>query len=285
MFEHQADRRTVAIGSAIVVLGVLPYLLRPATAWAIGWVPIAAVLSLSAWSIVHNQIHHRIFRRELDALNTAWSAWIALATGHPPTSLVETHCYNHHLHVGGPGDWSRPQNSGMGWGVVRCLRYAVLTAVRMGRGRRTPEARRLSRRLRLRLRIEQAFLYTTAVVVCALDPRIFLSFTLPTWIGGTVLFMGVNLLQHDGCEPTSEIDHSRDFMSPVLNWFFFAGGYHTAHHLRPGVHWSELAALHERVVAPHKRADLSEYSMVGFFARNYVGSYLGERAHHEPAES
>ncbi|HEY5928533.1 MAG TPA: fatty acid desaturase, partial [Kofleriaceae bacterium] len=116
-------------------------------------------------------------------------------------------------------------------------------------------------------------------------PGVFLGFTLPTWIGGTVLFMGVNLLQHDECDPTSEIDHSRDFMSPVLNWFFFGGGYHTAHHLRPGAHWSELPALHARVVAPHKRAELTEYSMVGFLARHYLASHFVQGARHEPAES
>ncbi|HEY5924057.1 MAG TPA: fatty acid desaturase, partial [Kofleriaceae bacterium] len=143
----------MATGIAIVALGVVPYVVRPTSAWAFAWVPIASVLSLSAWSIVHNQIHHRIFRR--DRFNTVWSAWIALATGHPPTSLVETHCYNHHVHIGGPGDWSRPQNSGAGWGLIRCLRYAVMTAVRMGRGRRQPEARRLTPRLRTRLRVEQ----------------------------------------------------------------------------------------------------------------------------------
>jgi fatty acid desaturase len=282
MLQHRADRRTVATGIAIVALGIVPYAVHPTSAWALAWVPLAAVLSLSAWSIVHNQIHCRIFSR--DALNTIWSAWIALAVGHPPTSLVETHCYNHHVHIGGPGDWSRPQNSGFGWGLIRCLRYAVMTAVRMGRGRRAPEARRITPRLRTRLRVEQSLLYPTAVIACALAPRIFLCFTLPTWIGGTVLFMGVNLLQHDECEPNSKIDHSRDFTSPLLNWFFFGGGFHTAHHLRPGVHWSELAELHARTVAPHKRADLTEYSMVGFLARHYLATHLSG-GRHEPAES
>lgn len=283
MLLHRADRRTIGTGIAIVLLGFLPYVMRPASVWALAWVPIASVLSLSAWSIVHNMIHARIFR--IDLLNTIWSAWIALAVGHPPTSLVETHCYNHHVHIGGPGDWSKPQNSGLGWGAIRCLRYAVMTAVRMGQGRRHPDARRITPRLRMRLRSEQWLLYPAAVIACVIDPRIFLSFTLPTWIGGTVLFMGVNLLQHDECDPASDIDHSRDFMSPVLNWFFFAGGYHTAHHLRPGVHWSELPTLHARLVAPRKRAELTEYSMVGFLARHYLASHLGPGARHEPAES
>jgi len=270
MLLHRADRRTVVIATAIVAVAVVPYVARLPMVWALAWVPVASLLSLSAWSIVHNQIHRSIFRHP--SVNTVWSAWTSLATGHPPTSFVETHSYNHHPHVGGPADWSRPDNAGPGWGVLRCLRYVVLTAVHMGRGRRQPHARRLPRHLRRRLRVEQAFLYSIALAALALAPRTFLCFTLPTWIGGTVMFMCVNLLQHDGCDPTSEIDHSRDFGSPFLNWFFFGGGYHTAHHLRPGAHWSELRAIHARAVAPRKRAELCEYSMVGFFARHYVVS-------------
>src|SRR5690349_2763599 len=106
MLHHRADRRTVVTGIAIVALGFAPYAVRPASVWALAWVPVAAVLSLSAWSIVHNPFHARTFG--LDVLNTLWSAWISLAVGHPPTSLVETHCYNRPLHIGGPGDWSRP---------------------------------------------------------------------------------------------------------------------------------------------------------------------------------
>lgn len=268
MLHYPADRRTILLASAIVALGLVPYVVHVPVTWAFAWVPIGWLLSLSAWSIVHNQIHHPIFKSDL--LNTVWSAWTALATGHPPTSFVETHAYNHHTHVGGPGDWSRPANAGVGWGVLRCLRYVVLTAVRMGQGRKQPHVRRLSPRLRSRLRIEQLFLYPIALAALSFAPRTFLCFTLPTWIGGTVMFMCVNLLQHDGCSPTSELHHSRDFLSPVLNWFFFGGGYHTAHHLRPGVHWSRLAEVHAREVAPHKQAQLCEPSMAGFFARNYL---------------
>jgi fatty acid desaturase len=286
MVEHPADRRSVVTGVAIVALGVVPYVLRPASAWGLAWAPIASVLSLSAWSIVHNQIHHRIFRRERDGLNTAWSLFISLATGHPPTGLVETHNYNHHVHIGAAADWSRPENAGQGWGVVRCLRYAVITARNMARGRRGPDARPLSPRLKRRLRAEKLFLYPAAIAALALAPRIFLCFTLPTWIGGTILFLGVNLLQHDGCEPASEVDHSRDFTSPLMNWFFFGGGFHTAHHLRPGLHWSELAASHARVVAPRRRrADLSERSILAFFARAYLVPRPSPGARHEPAES
>jgi fatty acid desaturase len=287
MLAHPADRRSVAIGSLVVSLGAVPYVVQPATVWALAWAPLAAVLSLSAWSIVHNQVHTPLFRAA--PLETAWSVWISLATGHPPTGLVQSHNYNHHVHVGAAADWSRPQNGGDGWGLVRCLRYAVVTPVSMARGRRAPGVRPLSPRLRRRLAIEKLCLYPAMLAALALDHRVFLAFTLPAWIGGTVLFLGVNLLQHDGCDPASELDHSRDFVSPLMNFFFFGGGYHTAHHLRPGQHWSELAGAHARHVAPRRRrAELSEPSILAFLARAYLAPRprQGPGAHsHEPAES
>jgi fatty acid desaturase len=104
-----------------------------------------------------------------------------------------------------------------------------------------------------------------------LAPRTFLTFTLPAWAIGTLFFLGVNLLQHDGCEPDSAVDHSRDFTSGFMNFFFFNGGYHTAHHLKPGMHWSRLPEAHrQRVDVVRQRPDLSTYSVLAFVARAYL---------------
>jgi fatty acid desaturase len=284
LLRHRADRRSVAIGSFVVVTTLLPYVVTLPTWLALLWAPLAAVLSLSAWSVVHNQVHTPLFVAPWQ--NDAWSVWIALATGHPPTGLVLTHNANHHVHVGGPEDWSRPANAGSGPGPVRLLRYAVVTPIAMARGRRGAGGRALPLRLRRRLSLEKTILYSLALAALLLSPTTYLAFTLPTWIGGTLLFLGVNLLQHDGCDPQSPLDHSRDFTSPLMNTFFFGGGYHTAHHLRPGQHWSELATAHARVVAPaRRRPELSQRSIVGFLLRAYLLPGRTTGATHEPQES
>src|SRR5215813_11621191 len=53
-----------------------------------------------------------------------------------------------------------------------------------------------------------------------------------------------NYVQHVEADETSAWQHSRNFVSPVLNRLLFNNGYHTVHHLKPGVHWSELPKLH-----------------------------------------
>ena len=50
----------------------------------------------------------------------------------------------------------------------------------------------------------------------------------------------MNLLQHDGCDEKSEYNHSRNFVGKLVNWFTYNNGYHTIHHMEPGLHWSLL---------------------------------------------
>ena len=56
--------------------------------------------------------------------------------------------------------------------------------------------------------------------------------------------MFTNYLQHVGCHPGAEHEHSRNFVNPWFNWLVFDNGYHTVHHDRPGLHWSRLRAAH-----------------------------------------
>ena len=84
--------------------------------------------------------------------------------------------------------------------------------------------------------------------------------------------ISVNMFQHDGC-PRPEVDKynfSRNFVDPVLNWFTCNNGYHTAHHLNPGLHWSELKRYHEEKVKPNMNPCLDVDSLMLFFIVHFV---------------
>jgi len=79
----------------------------------------------------------------------------------------------------------------------------------------------------------------------------------------------VNFLQHIETDADSEWNHSRNFVGPVLNGLLFNNGYHTVHHLKPGVHWSELPQLHAPY-AERIHPSLLERSWLRYFGRTYL---------------
>jgi len=263
---YREDRRTVAVATLNLVLLALPYAID-VRAIRLPYVLVCGVLAFSAWAIVHNHIHVRTFR--IGWLDAGFSMLLSLTVGHPATGLVLTHNMNHHVHIGGDADWSRPANGGRGWGLVRLLRYAIVTPVAMARGRAAPGAPKLPVALVRRRSRERWLLYSLMLAALALAPSTFFAFTLPIWIAGSLIFLGINLLQHDACEPGTAA-HSRDFTGRFVNFIFFNGGYHTVHHERPGLHWSRLPAEHARLFADRARPDLEAPSLLGFVVREYL---------------
>jgi fatty acid desaturase len=78
-----------------------------------------------------------------------------------------------------------------------------------------------------------------------------------------------NYVQHVDCDAGSPDDHSRNFVSPALNWLVFNAGYHTVHHEHPGVCWTRYPELHR---ARQARIDpaLNPPSIVAYCWATYV---------------
>jgi fatty acid desaturase len=129
-----------------------------------------------------------------------------------------------------------------------------------------------------RWRIEQPLLYRNLIAeriatvgsigtLLMIDWRSTALFLGIPWIIGQWCIVAVNLIQHQECEHQSTYNHSRNLTGAMVNWLFMNNGFHTAHHLRPALHWSLLPKYHWREVAPHIRADLNEPSLLGFLWR------------------
>jgi fatty acid desaturase len=78
-----------------------------------------------------------------------------------------------------------------------------------------------------------------------------------------------NYEQHVRTDPWSKHDHSRNFVSPVLNFLLFNNGYHTAHHENPGLHWSRLPDAHVKI-ADAIHPDLKQGSLWWYWLKQYV---------------
>ena len=87
---------------------------------------------------------------------------------------------------------------------------------------------------------------------------------------GARCILRINLIQHDGANVHSEWNHSRNFVGRGFNWIMCNNGYHTIHHNRAGMHWSDLAPAHQREAVPRMDPRLDEPSMVWYLLRTYL---------------
>ncbi len=270
LLHYREDARSLAFTGITLVLLMTPMALDLPTALAPVWIAVSALFCFSACIVNHNHVHRAMFRSR--RLNSLFGAVLTVAKGHTSTGVIVAHNLNHHRCHGNPGDWIRTELAAQGPGLWRLLRYTVCASLSMARGRNAHDAPRLGPGQRRQLRLERLVLAGFVVLVLALDPYKAVLFIAVPWLVAMAALVAVNLLQHDGCDPASRYNHSRNFTGRLGNWLFLNNGYHTVHHLDPGLHWSKLADEHHRIrtmLDPR----LDEPSILGFLLHQYVFAF------------
>jgi beta-carotene hydroxylase len=245
--------------------------------------PFALYLAYCTGVLTHNHLHCPVFTER--RANDAYAVWLSIFYGLPIFSWIPTHNQNHHRYLNSREDVTHtfrdsPHNTL--WSALtyplRSGRWHLPLLVHFVDG-----ARRRSPRLFVQL-VLQCLAIPLAHGACAA-----LAVTAHGWMSGLVgyaLVLGVpallasyfmmftNYVQHVHCDPSSRDNHSRNFVSPWVNWLVFDAGYHTVHHEQPGTHWSKYAALHRARRAPIDPS-LDEHSILAFCFKNYVlGPFL-----------
>jgi fatty acid desaturase len=226
----------------------------PAAALALGaagWMVCGATGVLPLWSIVvlpfalrwvgiiqHNHTHVPIFRHR--ALNRAVDVALTFASSVPQPLYRHLHVDVHHRFENTAEDWTGPfYRAGTSFPdlPVSFRRYCLTTTWRCWR-RGIPTVWQRQR---------------SALLVCcvpAASPVRVAVFVLVPWAATTVFLPATNWMQHAGCtyeSPSSSANVNFGLLHGVLA---FNICYHSAHHVRPGAHWSRLPDLHTRFIAP-----------------------------------
>lgn len=243
LLRHRSDLGPLAY--TLLVLAVqLVLFLRVESLWAtlllvVLFQPVQAV----AIACNHYQHHVPVFRRRL--ANRLYEVVLFLQTGMPPYLITLHHNLGHHPH------YLEPENDTLRWkradGSTRSLLECLLRNCAghltwtMAIGRRYPK---VYRRFKLMAAVSAMPLLALAWIDLA---KTLIVFALPMVLAIlNVARLGYE--QHAGLGLDDHLTASRNIESRLYNLLTFNSGYHTAHHLRPGLHWSRLPQLHDELV-------------------------------------
>lgn len=236
--------------------------------WAIWFA--AAWLAVSAATIKHNHLHRRTFRAAW--ANLLLDHWLGLLTGTTATSIITEHNQRHHGHNNTDDDFVRASHVGYRSQLLNLLCYFprvwwdlyVRKPLDLKLWWRTQPA------LFRRSLAEQLTLWGTFTALLIVNWQATLLYVALVWLHGQWWLITFNLLQHQELAPDDPWQNSRNLVDRASNFFFFNVGFHTAHHLRPTLHWSELPRFHREHIAPRIDPRLVSPTLWSFYRDWYL---------------
>lgn len=270
MLRHRADLRSlafVAIEAALIALAMSTELSFVVAALVFTAICIGF---FSAAISAHNAMHAPIFHSR--ALNRVWQAILSVAMGHPVSAFVPAHNASHHRHLQTTRDVLRTTEVRYTHNGLNLLSYTMRTARHMlatdvayykaMARKRSPWFGQLC--------VEIAAVVLFFAVMLWIDwQRALVFVVVPSQIGLRMI-VSLGYPQHDGTDPTSRFNHSRNFTGALFNFIAFNNGFHGVHHARPGLHWSEAPRAHAETFVPHVHPALDQPSMLRFYFVAYV---------------
>jgi fatty acid desaturase len=245
ILRYTADRYTVV---HVLVVGAIQlavwHFASPLVA-ALAVLPLF-VLTLMSAPMHHNHQHVNVFHSRV--LNRLIEVPLALQTGIGPYGWVLHHNLGHHLNYLSQGPvapvdeskWKRKSGAIMGRieYTVRLMLTHERDIYRVGQKRKSIYRNYVAMK---------AVLYAVLAVLFVLNPinALILYAVLPL---ATLLHTcWVTFEHHAGLDTVDHHAASRNRSNKLYNLLSQNLGYHTAHHMRPGLHWSELPAFHSSI--------------------------------------
>lgn len=270
MLRELADLRTIAFVGVYFALLALGY--TTDLSWPLTALLVVALCLQSFFCAVatHNTIHAPIFRSK--TLNRIFQAVLTVCYGHPVSAYVPGHNLSHHRYTQTARDIMRTTKLRFRWNLLNQLMFSTVVGPAIFKANADyVKAMRKQRPGWFRqFCIEAAVYVTFLAVLLYLDWQKFLLFVLIPHQYAAFGIMGINFVQHDGCEKDHPYNHSRNFTGKLVNWFTFNNGFHGIHHMHPSLHWSKTPAAHAAELAPHIHPNLDRTSLLAYLWEAYV---------------
>lgn len=245
---HPADRLNAARALLAPVLFFAPFATDLLHGYEIVYAIIAFALIGDANYLLHLHIH-RPFSR-IRELNQVLDLCMGVVTGMTASNWRIQHLYGHHRGIDLPyrGD-SLIREDYSAAGALSCAAMSVWKTFY------SPIAESFRKGVLDDVRVpisyrwafcEQMLLILLLAALTVGHPRLALIYLLPWYLLTHFITRYVDYLNHYGCDEGSDNPCARANNS-LSRWFNLTThnfGYHTAHHMRPGAHWTELPAIH-----------------------------------------
>ncbi len=245
ILRYKADRRSVSYTLAMFALHAAAFFFAPTWLAALCLIPLT-IGSMFVAPINHHHQHFNTFHSAW--LNRVYEVVLALQAGISPYGWVLHHKLGHHRNYlnqrphAQPDEskWTREDGSQMGRVeyTIDLVLHHQIDMIRIGR--RYPKYLRAFLLMKIPV-------WTILGIALYVNPvNAFLVLLIPSFI--TLCHTSWATYEHHaGCYPTDHHDASRNRTSPLYNFMTCNLGLHTAHHKRPGVHWSLLPQIHEEI--------------------------------------
>jgi fatty acid desaturase len=267
LLKHPAEVRQLGIVAAyLALLGSMEFV--PACR-NLAFFGAACLLSFLNAVVIHNHLHQGIF--ESRRLNMLWRAVLSFGALYPASANIPSHnLVHHHFDDDGQPDWAAPEIVDFKWNLLNLIHFPNVagpnTFAGVGLWKNVAGRTEFGRQYLF----ENLFAFGATAALLVHDFWTTLFFVVIPQLYGARCILRINLIQHDGCDVSSDWNHSRNFVGRAFNWIMCNNGYHTIHHNRAGLHWSELKAAHDREVLPRIDLALDEPSMVLYLLRTYL---------------
>jgi fatty acid desaturase len=282
MLRYRADVRTLAFVGFYYALLIAEWNLidSPFSLKAVPLVVLTAAVSWICAVITHNTLHTPVFKQRW--ANKVFQVALTCAYGFPVSEYVPGHNLSHHKHTQKRADLMRTSKAR--FTTINVLNLLVFFP-RVGADIFTQNYRYvgvMKKRIPAwyhQLMIEMVICWGSKAVLFLIDWRKALLFVAIPHLWAVYGITTVNFLQHDGCDEDDPLNHSRNFVGRIFNWFTFNNGFHGYHHDEPGLHWSLLPAAHVAKYGGKIHPALEQKSLAVYLFRTFV--FPGKRLRYD----
>lgn len=242
IFRYPEDRIPVACMATLFALDLAVFFYVKSIAVLVVWMVIVFTFKISACSWNHHHQHLPTFR--FTFLNRLLEILYTFHTGITTNAWVLHHVLGHHVNyldqTKDESRWKRDDGTLMG-----VTEYTVSVAVTgypraLQVGERFPEIRKglVGMGIFSLMLLSIFFYYNWLNALCVfLVPMIY----------GYLITCWHTYCHHAGLDSDDHFHASHNIMHRMYNIMTGNLGYHTAHHIKPGLHWSKLPEFHATI--------------------------------------